>query len=168
MAFVEKLKQADLFIDGRWAAENTSVTLPKIGRKREEYRGGLNRPVKFDMGGEALEAEWTCGGWVRDIITGMGATTLDGVQMRFVASLQDDSTGAINSWEAVIGGRHSEIDLGESKPGEDTEMKGKTDVVFFQLTRNGEELVYIDVLNMIERIAGVDIMAGHRAALGRF
>jgi P2 family phage contractile tail tube protein len=58
--------------------------------------------------------------------------------------------------------------MGESKPGEDTEMKGKTAVVFYQLTRDGEELVYIDVLNTIERIGGVDRMEAHRAALGRF
>lgn len=169
MAFPEKLKQADLYIDGRWCAEHTAVTLPKLNRKLEEFRGGgMNRPVKVDMGGEALEAEWTCGGWVREIIRGFGATSIDGQRMRFVASVQDDSTGAVHSWEAVIGGRHEEIDMGEAKPGEDTEMKGKTAVAFFSLTRDGEELVYIDVLGMIERYGGTDIMAAHRTALGRF
>ena len=169
MAFPEKLKQADLYIDGRWCAEQTSVTLPKLGRKLDEFRGGgMNRPVKVDMGGETLEAEWTCGGWVRDIIRGFGATSIDGQRMRFVAAVQDDSTGAVHSWEAVLGGRHEEIDMGEAKPGEDTEMKGKTAVAFFSLHRDGEELVYIDVLGMIERYGGTDIMAAHRAALGRF
>lgn len=169
MSFPEKLKKADLFVDGRWVAEHTSVTLPKLGRKLEEHRGGgMDRPVKVDMGGEALEAEWTCGGWVRDLIMGFGHERLEGIQMRFTAAAQDDATGAVHSWEAILGGRHEEIDMGESKPGEDTEMKGKTAVVFYQLTRDGEELVYIDVLNTVERIGGVDRMEAHRAALGRF
>lgn len=168
MALAEKFKQSDLYIDGIWRAEQVSVTLPKLTRKFEEFRpGGLNRPIKVDMGGEALEAEWTAGGWVRDVISGFGATSIEAQLLRFVASFQDDATGAVHSWEAVIGGRHEEIDLGESKPGEDTEMKCKTAVAFYSLHRDGEELVYIDVLAMIERYGGRDIMEAHRAALGR-
>lgn len=169
MALGEKFKQSDLYIDSRWCAEHVSVTLPKVTRKFEDYRpGGLNRPVKVDMGGEALEAEYACGGWVRDIINGFGSMSIEAQRMRFVASMQDDSTGKVHSWEAVIGGRHEEIDMGESKPGDDTEMKGKIAVAFYALYRDGEELIYIDVLGMVERYGGRDIMAEHRAALGRF
>ncbi|KQM88458.1 hypothetical protein ASE67_01480 [Sphingomonas sp. Leaf23] len=168
MAFPEKLKQADLFIDGRWVDEMTSVTLPKIGRKFEDFRGGgMNRPVKVDMGAEAMEAEWVVGGFVAALIGGFGAMSIEGQQLRFVATTQDDRTGAVHSWVAVIGGRHEEIDMGEFKSGEDTEMKGKTAVAFYSLHRDGVELVYIDVLGMVERYGGIDIMEAHRTALGR-
>lgn len=167
MGLPRNLKQMMLFVNGVWVAENVAMTLPKLTRQFEEYRGGgMNRPVMIDMGGEALEAEWTCGGFVREVLRQYGAPTVNGVQLRFVASLQNDDTGAITAVEVVMRGRHQEIDRGESKPGEDTEMKVKTACAYYKESWNGRTEVEIDVLGMVERIGGVDIMAGHRAALG--
>lgn len=167
MGLPRKLKQMMLFINGVWVAENVAMTLPKLTRLFEEYRGGgMNRPVMIDMGGEALEAEWTCGGFVREVLRQYGAPTVGGVALRFAASLQNDDTGEITAFEVVMRGRHQEIDMGESKPGEDTEMKVKTAISYLKITWNGRTEVEIDVLGMVERIGGVDQMAGHRAALG--
>lgn len=167
MGLPRKLKQMMLFVNGVWVAENVAMTLPKLTRQFEEYRGGgMNRPVMIDMGGEALEAEWTCGGFVREVLRQYGAPTVNGVQLRFVASLQNDDTGEITAVEVVMRGRHQEIDRGESKPGEDTEMKVKTACAYYKESWNGRTEVEIDVLGMVERVGGIDQMAGHRAALG--
>ena len=59
MAFPSKLKQLMMFNNGTaFIGETVSITIPKLVRKLEDYRGGgMGRPVKVDMGGEALEME---------------------------------------------------------------------------------------------------------------
>ena len=168
MAFPSKLKQTMMFNDGEaFIGETVSITPPKLVRKFEDYRaGGMSRAVKVDMGGEALEMEATYGGPMRQILRQHGMLNLSGVQQRFVGSFQNDDTGAVDVVEIVTRGRHEEIDMGEWKPGEDTEFKVKSQLSYFKLTWNDVVEVEIDVLGMIEIVGGVDLMADHRAAMG--
>jgi P2 family phage contractile tail tube protein len=168
MAFPSKLKQTMMFNDGEaFIGETVSITPPKLVRKFEDYRaGGMSRAVKVDMGGEALEMEATYGGPMRQILRQHGMLNISGVQQRFVGSFQNDDTGAVDVVEIVTRGRHEEIDMGEWKPGEDTEFKVKSQLSYFKLTWNGVVEVEIDVLGMIEVVGGVDLMAAHRGALG--
>ena len=168
MAFPSKLKQTMMFNDGEaFIGETVSITPPKLARKFEEYRaGGMGRAVKVDMGGEPLEMEATHGGPMRQILRQYGMLNLAGVQQRFVGSFQDDDTGLVDILEIVTRGRHEEVDMGEWKPGEDTEFKVKSQLSYFKLTWNGVVEVEIDVLGMIEIVGDVDLMADHRAAMG--
>ncbi|RXD02482.1 phage major tail tube protein [Sphingomonas sp. UV9] len=168
MAFPSKLKQTMMFNDGEaFIGETVSITPPKLVRKFEDYRaGGMSRAVKVDMGGEALEMEATYGGPMRQILRQHGMLNISGVQQRFVGSFQNDDTGAVDVVEIVTRGRHEEIDMGEWKPGEDTEFKVKSQLSYFKLAWNGVVEVEIDVLGMIEVVGGVDLMAAHRTALG--
>ncbi|RMB26241.1 hypothetical protein C8J47_3559 [Sphingomonas sp. PP-F2F-G114-C0414] len=168
MAFPSKLKQTMMFNDGEaFIGETVSITPPKLVRKFEDYRaGGMSRAVKVDMGGEALEMEAVYGGPMRQILRQHGMLNMSGVQQRFVGSFQNDDTGAVDVVEIVTRGRHEEIDMGEWKPGEDTEFKVKSQLSYFKLTWNGAVEVEIDVLGMIEVVGGVDLMAAHRTALG--
>ncbi|MEG8045191.1 phage major tail tube protein [Sphingomonas aerolata] len=168
MAFPSKLKQTMMFNDGEaFIGETVSITPPKLVRKFEDYRaGGMSRAVKVDMGGEALEMEATYGGPMRQILRQHGMLNISGVQQRFVGSFQNDDTGVVDVVEIVTRGRHEEIDMGEWKPGEDTEFKVKSQLSYFKLTWNDVVEVEIDVLGMIEVVGGVDLMAAHRAALG--
>ncbi len=168
MAFPSKLKQTMMFNNGEaFIGETVSITPPKLVRKFEDYRaGGMSRAVKVDMGGEALEMEATYGGPMRQILRQHGMLNISGVQQRFVGSFQNDDTGAVDVVEIVTRGRHEEIDMGEWKPGEDTEFKVKSQLSYFKLTWNDVVEVEIDVLGMIEVVGGVDLMAAHRGALG--
>ena len=168
MAFPSKLKQLMMFNNGTaFIGETVSITVPKLVRKLEDYRGGgMSRPVKIDMGGEPLEMEAVYGGPMRDVLRQYGQLNLSGVQQRFVGSHQNDDTGAVDVVEIVTRGRHEEIDMGEWKPGEDTEFKVKSQLSYFKLTWNGVVEIEIDVLGMIEIVGGVDLMADHRAAMG--
>lgn len=168
MAFPSKLKQTMMFNDGEaFIGETVSITPPKLVRKFEDYRaGGMSRAVKVDMGGEALEMEATYGGPMRQILRQHGMLNISGVQQRFVGSFQNDDTGVVDVVEIVTRGRHEEIDMGEWKPGEDTEFNVKSQLSYFKLTWNDVVEVEIDVLGMIEVVGGVDLMSAHRAALG--
>lgn len=168
MAFPSKLKQTGVFNEGEtYVGETVSITPPKLTRKMEDYRGGgMGRAVKVDMGGEPLEMEVTYGGPMRQILRQHGMLNVGGVYQRFAGSFQNDDTGAVETIEVITRGRHEEIDMGEWKPGEDTEFKVKSQLSYFKLTWNGVVEVEIDVMGMIEMIGGVDLMAPHREALG--
>ena len=169
MSFPRKLKQMMIFVDGvGYAADTESVTLPKLERKLEKWRGGgLGRPANIDLGGgDDLTVEHSYGGPVRALIRQFGAPGMSDVQIRFAGSYQDDSTGQIHSCIITLRGRHQEIDRGEQKVGEAGSFKVKSECVYYKEEWDGVTDVEIDVLGQIEIVGGVDLMAGHRDALG--
>ncbi|WP_267382225.1 MULTISPECIES: phage major tail tube protein [unclassified Sphingomonas] len=168
MALPRKLKNLMLFNAGNaYLGEVASFTAPKLARKMEEWRGGgMDGPVKIDMGSEALEAEWSCGGPMRDVIRQFGVIDATGVQLRFVGAYQHDDSGDVDAIEIVIRGRHEEIDMGEQKVGDAGEFKVKTAIAYYQLTWNGVVEIEIDLLGMVFVVGGIDRLAEIRDALG--
>ncbi|MDB5683572.1 MAG: phage tail protein, partial [Sphingomonas bacterium] len=165
-----KIKDLMLFNAGSaYLGEVASLTPPKLTRKMEEWRGGgMDTPIEIDMGGEKLEAEWSIGGPVRDVLRQSGFAQAGMTGLRFVGTFQADDTGELTRIEIVLRGRHSEIDMGEWKPGEGGEFKVKTSVSYYKLIWNGRTEIEIDVLGMVHIVGGVDLMAERRAALGLF
>lgn len=170
MALPKKLKQLNLFNDGNsYLGVAKSVTLPKLGRKLEAYRGGgMDGPVKVDLGhsDDGLQLEWTLGGWDLIALRQFGAVRADGVMLRFAGSVQQDDSGNVSAVEVVTRGRHEEIDFGESTSGEDTEHKITTALTYYKLTVDGDTITEIDLLNMIFIVDGEDLLAAHRKAIG--
>ena len=167
MGLPRKLKDLRLFNNGlRYMGEVGSVTLPKLTRKFEEWRGGgMDSAVKVDMGGEAMEMEWVLGGPMVDVLAQFGDTDIAGVQLRFVGAWQTDDDSAVDRVEIVIRGRHEEIDMGEAKPGEGGEFKVKTALVYYKLTWNGVTVIEADVQNGTLIVGGVDRRASLTSAL---
>ena len=58
------------------------------------------------------------------------------------------------------------IDFGSASAGEDTEFSCTTACSYYKLTINGETLIEIDLVNMVENIGGVDRLAEQRRAIG--
>ena len=77
MGLPAKLKNFATFIDGiSYVGEVEEVTLPKLKRKTEDWRGGgMPGAVKTDMGIDALEMEFTAGGFLRDVLMRMDRHT---------------------------------------------------------------------------------------------
>ena len=141
MALPRKLKYLNMFNDGlSYMGVVESVTLPKLTRKLEKYRGGgMPGSVSVDLGldDDALSLEWTLG-----------------------------DTGEISAVEVVMRGRHKEYDGGENKQGESGTTKIATECSYYQLTIDGKEVIEIDVVNMVMKVDGVDRLAEHRRAIG--
>lgn len=171
MALPRKLKYLNMFNDGlSYMGVVESVTLPKLTRKLEKYRGGgMPGSVSIDFGldDDALSCEWTLGGlpdvelWAQYASPGA-----DSVPLRFTGSYQRDDTGAISAVEVVMRGRHKEYDGGENKQGESGTTKISTECAYYQLTIDGREVIEIDVINMVLKVDGVDRLAEHRKAIG--
>lgn len=168
MALPRKLKNMNLFNDGlSYVGEVGEVTLPGLERIMEDWRGGgMNGPVKTDHGQEALSMEWTCGGLMDDALRQYGITTHDGVQLRFAGAYQRDDTGDVDAVEVVARGRHSKIEMGTAKPGEGTEFKVTSELSYYKLSINGEPVIEIDLINMVEIVDGEDRLANQRRAIG--
>lgn len=168
MAMPRKLKGFNLFHNGaNFAGQVKEITLPKLSRKMEEYQGGgMSGPIQIDFGQEAIQIEWTCGGFMRDVLAQYGVTKHDGVLLRFAGGYQSEDSASYDAIEIVIKGRHKEIELGTAKPREESDFKVTTVASYYKLTVNGEDVIEIDFLNMIEKINGTDLLAGLRKAVG--
>lgn len=170
MALPKKLKHMNLFNDGNsYTGVAKTVTLPKLGRKMEAYRGGgMDGSVKVDLGhsDDGISLEWTLGGWDLIALRQYGAVRADGVALRFAGSVQRDDDGSVSAVEIAVRGRHEEIDFGEATPGEDTEHKINTTCTYYKLTIDNEVIIEIDLLNFVFIVDGEDLLAAHRQAIG--
>lgn len=168
MGFPAKLKDMNFFEDGdSFKGQVPEVTLPKLALKLEDYRaGGMAGPVQIDFGLEKIELEFKAGGLVRGFFRQFGAVAIDGKLNRFAGAYQDDSTGAVVALECITRGRTSEIDMGTSKPGDDTEQTFKTACSYYKLVVDGEVWCEIDMIAGIFIVFGNDRRAEIRAAIG--
>ena len=170
MGMPRKLKDLLLFNSGfAYIGIVAAFTLPKLTRKLDDWRGGgMDGIVKIDLGNEAMEAEWTLGGPMRDVLAQYGVVGVSGVGLRFACAYQRDDTGEVDAVEVSIRGRHEEIDMGEQKLGEGGEFKVKTALASYKLVWNGVTLIEIDVLAGTLIVDGVDRRAEIRAAIGLY
>ena len=170
MALPKKIKLMDLFNEGNsYLGQTGEVTIPKLVRKLEDWRGGgMNGNVKIDLGlgDDTTEFNWKLGGIDELILEQFGAQTVDAIMLRFNGSYQRDDTGATSALEIVVRGRHEEIDFGNQKQGDDTETSIKTIWSYYKLSIDGVNKIEIDIPNMIEIVNGVDLMAKHKANIG--
>ena len=162
------LKNFALFVDGiSYVGEVPEVKLPTLKRKMDDYRsGGMNGPVKTDLGMDGMELEWTAAGYIREAYEQWGAAKHDAVLLRFAGALQADDSEEVQSLEVTVRGRHEEIDPGSAKPGDATQFKVKTALSYYKLAIDGATVIEIDFVNMIEIVGGEDRLAGVRSALG--
>lgn len=168
MSLPRKLKHFMLFNNGnRYQGDVPEVTLPKLTRKMEDYQaGGMSGPIKIDFGQEGITLEWTAGGLMIDVLKQWGALKHDAVQLRFTGGYQAEDSDTVDAVEIVIRGRHTELDMGTAKKGDDTTFKVTSSCSYYKLTINGETIMEFDFINMIENIGGVDLLAKFRTALG--
>lgn len=170
MAMPRKLKNMNMFNDGTsYMGVAKSATPPPLSRKMEGYRGGgMNGPVKADLGwsDDGIQFEWKTGGLDLIVLKQFGMIKADGVMLRFAGAYQQDDTGIVDAVEIVVRGRHETIDMGEAAAGEDTEHSITTTCTYYKLIVNGEVLIEVDLLNFVEIIDGVDMLAEQRKAIG--
>ncbi|CAK8739096.1 hypothetical protein SODG_002699 [Sodalis praecaptivus] len=117
--------------------------------------------MNVDLGLEdgALDAEITLGGIDAQIFRQWAIPKAGDIPLRFVGSYQRDDTGEISAVEVVMRGRFSEFDFGNYKFGDNTQTKLSVKNVYYKLTMDGEELIEIDTLNMVERVGAAAPLA---------
>ncbi|WP_333500705.1 phage major tail tube protein [Kluyvera genomosp. 2] len=112
----------------------TSVTLPKLTRKTDDYQGGgMIGSVGVDLGLDsgALDATMVVGGLVQDLLLEYGGD-LDGTLIRFTGEYYTSGESLIVDVE--MRGKFTEIDGGESKQGEDTSVTYAIKNTYYKLS----------------------------------
>jgi P2 family phage contractile tail tube protein len=85
--------------------------------------------------------------------------------LRLVGAYQADDGSPPQSVEIYLGGRFTEIDLGKSKAGDDTEHKYTLPLSYYRRVVDGVDEVEIDMLSGLFRVGGVDRYAEIMAIL---
>lgn len=168
MALPRKLKGAILFQNGRsMHGEVSSVTLPKLSRKVEEWMaGGMPGPIEIDLAQEKLELSFKAGGLMLEALDGYAAEVHDAIQYRFAAATQRDDVGITERIEASVRGRIKEFDTGDLNVGELGETSLSIAASYYKLVKNGVTVIEIDMVNMLFVVNGKDRLAEVRAVLG--
>jgi P2 family phage contractile tail tube protein len=163
----QTLKNFNLSVDGIGHAGHVeSISLPKLTNKVEEFRAaGMDGPIELDMGIEKLETTIVLSDFNPDLIELFGLLVNNNTAITVRGAMQQQGQAAVAAVIQMTGG-FKELDPGEWKPGDKNTLTAKGSVTFYSATVAGEELYYIDLLNMIRRINGVDQLASQRSALG--
>lgn len=158
MAIPAKLRLFTCFVSGvNNIGKVTSVTLPKLTRKTEDYQGGgMIGSVAVDLGLDsgALDATMIVGGLVKELLLEYGGD-LDGILLRFVGEYY--TSGESQIIEVEMRGKFTEIDGGESKQGEDTSVTYAIKNTYYKLTIDDAPIWEIDLLNFVYKKDGKNI-----------
>ena len=170
MAMPRKLKNQNIFNDANsYQGVAKTITLPDLTRKLEMWRGaGMDGAVGADlgMGDDGLKIEWTVGGLDLISLRQYGTTNAGGVPLRWAGAYQQDDTGVVTKVEVIARGRHETYSFGDAEAGEDTEHTITTVCTYYKLIVDGNEEIEIDLLGMIFKVNGVDILEEQRSAIG--
>jgi len=158
------IRNFNAFIDGvSYAGRALEAKLPELKLQTANHRGGgMDAPIAIDMGMEAMTAEVTLAEWPPELIKMFGSRQR--MVLRPVAQGEHDATA--DAYVGTIGGRWSVTNMADLKPGSDVPLKLTLAVDYYQLEKDGEELVLIDVEAGKRIIGGVDQLAAQRAAMG--
>lgn len=163
----EMLTNCVMFIDGvSFSGDVPSMTLPKLSTKTEEYRGGgMSGPVDLPTGLEKLEAAFTTNGVRKEALKFFGLADQTACNAVFRSSFKGQR-GTVKAVTATLRGSLKEVDLGDWKPGDKSEIKHGMAVTYYKLEIDGRVMYEIDFANMVQVINGVDQLAAERSALG--
>lgn len=158
MGLPRKLINISASVEGRtFLGELAEFEEPKLALNTEDYRGGgMLGPVKLDKGLEAMEATVTMAGHVAEMIRKFGTTDVEGSRIRLIGAYRADDGSAAQAVEIYMGGRFSEIDLGKSKAGDDTEHKYTFPLNYYRRVVDGSAEVEIDMLAGVFIVNGID------------
>ena len=161
------LKNMNLFVDGRGqAGKIDELTPPKLALKMDDYRaGGMDAPVKLEMGMEGLKAEMTLSSYDPELWKLFGLVEGAVVPLTARGAIEKPD-GTVEAVVINLRGQVSEIDDGTWKPGDKGTVKLGVECRYYKRTQADVELVEIDVENMIRKTGGVDQLAAQRTALG--
>lgn len=162
----QTLYNFNLFVDGTsYAGVASQLTLPKLKVKTEDYRaGGMDAPLKMDMGLEPLEASFSMTGVAPDILSHFGLSDQNKFNGAFRGAFRDQQ-GKVSAMVATFRGLLQEIDMGDWKAGDKAETKYNVACSYYKLEVDGKVIFEIDPLAGVRKVNGTDQLEAVRAAL---
>ena len=162
------LKNFNVFVDTHsWAGVAESVTIPKITKKTEDFRGaGMIGDVALSMGYEKLEGEVVYAGFDVKQYRQLGVCGTSDLPVRFVGMYQRQDNCTSQIVEIYTRGQAIELDPGDSKNGEKTEIKMSYNYTYYRMEVDGVVEVELDFINGVERFGETDVAKNIKELLG--
>lgn len=164
MAYPRKIKNFNAFVDGfGYFGRCTEAKLPDLELATSDYRGGgMDAPVKVDMGQETMQAELTFAEWSPELLRQWGRRS------RFVlrGGAQGEEDFEADSIVVTLGGRVTKQGQGDFKAGDDVHLTLTIAPDYYRLEHNGDVMVEIDVEAGKRIVGGEDQLASMRLAMG--
>ena len=162
------LKNFNVFVDTHsWAGVAESVTIPKITKKTEDFRGaGMIGDVSLSMGYEKLEGEVVYAGFDVKQYRQLGVCGTSDLPVRFVGMYQRQDNCTSQIVEIYTRGQAIELDPGDSKNGEKTEIKMSYNYTYYRMEVDGVVEVELDFINGTERFGETDVAKSIKELLG--
>ncbi|WP_288400135.1 phage major tail tube protein [uncultured Acinetobacter sp.] len=162
------LKNFNVFVDTHsWAGVAESVTIPKITKKTDDYRGaGMIGDIALSMGYEKLEGEVVYAGFDVKQYRQLAVCGTSDLPVRFVGLYERQDNCTTQNIEIYMRGQALELDPGDSKNGERTEIKMSYNFTYYRMEVDGVVEVELDFIKGIERFGDSDIAEQIRELLG--
>ena len=166
--FPTTLRNMNLYIDGKgYAGVIEEITLPKLAIKSEDFRaGGMDAPIKMDMGMEHLETGFTLKSFDKATLRHFGLGNGNRVVMTIRGGMYSDEDGTEFPVVIKLQGMITEMDFGTWKAGESGSIKATVSLRYYNLAVDGDEVHEIDINNMVRKIDGVDQLQATRKNIG--
>ena len=161
------LSNMNAFVDGvSFAGDVPTLSLPKLTQKTDDYQGGgMSAPIEMAIGLEKLEAAFTTNGVRRESLKYFGLADQTACSIVFRGAFRG-LRGEVTPVAVTLRGLLKEVDLGDWKAGDPTEIKHAIAPVYYKLEIDGRVMYEIDMIAGIQVIDGVDQLAEVRSALG--
>ncbi|MBJ8418776.1 phage major tail tube protein [Acinetobacter courvalinii] len=162
------LKNFNVFVNTHsWATVAETITIPKITKKTDDYRGaGMIGDVALSMGYEKLESEVTYAGFDVRQYRQLGVCGTSDLPIRFVGVYERQDNCTTQNVEIYMRGQAIELDPGDTKNGERTEIKMSYNLTYYRMEVDGVVEVELDLVNGIERFGDSDVAQAIRELLG--
>lgn len=168
---VRKLENANVYdaVLGSLLGRASEVELPSITAIMSDHEAlGMNAKLELPTGIDKLEAKIRWNSQYPDAVKRYGSV-YDSVQLQVRSSSAIYEGGSRTEEQPVVvflRGTPKMVAGGTFKQNAFEGAETDLNVTYFRLRINGEDLVEIDALNNIYKVAGVDKLAQYRANLG--
>ncbi|MGO8269277.1 phage major tail tube protein [Rhizobium ruizarguesonis] len=159
-----QVKAFNSYINGTsYAGRADTVTLPSLALMLEDHRaGGMDAPIKLELGMEAMTALVTLSDYSPDIIGLVGKPETPLVFRGAVQAQGGNAEAVVINMRGMLG----TTEFSEWSPGTKSTKALTFELSYFRFRQNDVELAEIDIINMVRKFGGIDQLAGLRAAIG--
>lgn len=163
----EILKNFNMELEGvGYAGQVSEITVPNLTIKTEDQlSGGMDTPLKRDMGTEELFCEFTLMHVDPDSQKRVGVFNNHETQLMVYGAKHDDKSPSAKNITITMRGMLSSVEYSAFKVGEVTTDKYRIELKYYERTEDGQPLHKIDIENMQRVIGGTDQIASIRAAI---
>lgn len=168
---INSVSNANVYLDGaNLLGRALEVTLPSPKAKMVEHKGlGMVGEIEIPAGGfEKMEAKFKWASFYPEVIRKAG-NPRKAVQVQVRSSIESYSGLGLESEVPLIvtlGGIFSEVPLGVFKQHEGVQPETNMTVYYLKVVAAGQDLLEVDVLNNIHKVAGSDVLSRYRSLIG--